>query len=113
MQRTRVFAQALRLPLIAAPLLLAAGCSQAPAPGVAELQQRVTAAEARADLAEKRAKNAEAVAAQHLQEPQQQEPPAAPPEIAQVDGGSEMGQPAMDTAPIDPVPAMPTEPQHP
>ncbi len=114
MQKTRVLSPALRHMLLATTALLVAGCSQAPSASVAELQERLTAAEARADLAEKRAKNAETLAAQHQQEPVQQSGQAAPPEIAQVDGtGGEMGQPAIDTAPIDPVPAMPAEPQHP
>jgi hypothetical protein len=94
---------AIRPLLLLTPLL--AACSQGPSDSVADLQQRLTAAEARADAAEKRVKNLEALAAQHSQEPVKgMEPPA--PQMAEADD-SQFGQPAIDTAPIDPVPAMP------
>lgn len=93
--------------LLLAPATLLCGCSQGPSQSEADLQQRVTAAEARADAAEKRAKNAEAMASQHGQEPHEPVQQAAPPEIAQ--GESEFGQPVNDTAPIEPVPAMPAQ----
>ena len=95
--------------LLLAPATLLAGCSQGPSDSAADLQQRLTAAEARADAAEKRAKSAEALANQHAQEPVQNQPPAAAADIAQ-GADAEYGQPAMDTAPIDPVPAMPANP---
>lgn len=95
--------------LLLAPAMLVAGCSQGPSDSAADLQQRLTAAEARADAAEKRAKSAETLATQHAQEPVQNQPPAAQPDIAQ-GADTEYGQPAMDTAPIDPAPAMPANP---
>lgn len=94
--------------LLLAPVLLVAGCSQGPSDSAADLQQRLTAAEARADAAEKRAKSAETLANQHAQEPAQNPPPAAQPDLAQ-GADTEYGQPAMDTAPIDPAPAMPAD----
>ncbi len=93
--------------LLFVPATLLSGCAKGPPQSEADLQQRLTAAETRADAAEKRAKNAEAIAAQHAQEARQQLPPGAPPEIAQVD--NEIGQPMNDTAPIEPVPAMPAQ----
>jgi hypothetical protein len=96
--------------LLLAPAGLLAGCSQAPTPDQADLQARLTAAEARATAAEKRARNAEDLAAQHRQEPVVPDgPPAAPPEVAE--GGGDFGQPVNDTAPIDPAPVMPPQPQ--
>jgi hypothetical protein len=96
--------------LLLVPASLLAGCSQAPTPTEADLQARLTAAEARAAAAEKRAKNAEDLAAQHRQEPVVADgPPAAPPEVAE--GGSDFGQPVNDTAPIEPAPVMPAQPQ--
>jgi hypothetical protein len=92
--------------LLLAPASLLAGCSQSP--DQAELQERLTAAEARADAAEKRAKNAEAMAQQHAQEPPMLPPvvapPVAQPEVAQ--GNGDYGEPVNDTAPIEPVPAV-------
>ena len=95
--------------LLLAPASLLAGCSQGPATSEADMQERLTAAEARANAAEKRAKNAETAAQQHAQEPRA--PQAAPPEIAE--GGHEFGQPMNDTAPIDPAPAMNPDAPHP
>jgi len=91
--------------LLLVPVGLVAACSQGPSDNAADLQQRLTAAEARADAAEKRARNAEALAGQHAQEPAAH----VPPDNAQ-GGDSEFGAPAMDTAPIDPAPAMPANP---
>lgn len=94
---------------LALPVLIA-GCHQAPSPSVQELQQKVIAAEARATQAEKRAKTAEDAAAMHNQEMANAPPPAAPPEIAE--NGGQFGQPMLDTAPIDPQPVVPAEPQN-
>ena len=88
---------------------LVAGCNQAPAPSVQEMQQKLVAAEARATQAEKRAKNAEEAAALHSQEPASAQSPAPPPEIAE--NSNQFGQPILDTAPIDPQPVVPAEPQ--
>lgn len=75
------------------------------------MQERLTAAEARANAAEKRAKNAESLSQQHAQEPAAHEPPAPPPEIAE--GSNDFGQPMNDTRPIEPVPAVNADaPQH-
>ena len=92
--------------LLLASASLLGGCSQAPSPEQAEMQERLTAAEARASAAEKRAKNAEELAAQHKQEPVADAPPPPPPEMA--DGG-DYGQPMNDTAPIEPVPDVPAQ----
>lgn len=94
---------------LALPVLIA-GCHQAPSPAVDELQQKLVAAEARATQAEKRAKSAEEAAALHNQENANAPPPAAPPEIAE--NSNQMGQPILDTAPIDPQPVVPAEPQN-
>ena len=90
--------------LLLAPASLLAGCSQGPTQSEADVQERLTAAEARANAAEKRAKNAEALAQQHAQEPAAHEQPAAPPEIAE--GNNDFGQPMNDTRPIEPAPAV-------
>jgi hypothetical protein len=95
--------------LLLAPASLLAGCSQSPTPEQADLQDRLTAAEARASAAEKHASNAEELAAQHKQEPVAELPPPAPPEIAE--GGGDFGQPMNDTAPIDPDPVTPPQQQ--
>ena len=101
--------RALALPLLLAAAATLAGCSQqATGDPVADLQQKLTAAEARATAAEKRAKDAEAQTAMHNQEPPpNQGPQAAPPEIAQ-NGEGNFGQPMNDTVPIEPAPAVPT-----
>jgi len=97
------------LVLLCAPALLLAGCSQAPAPAPDDMQARLAAAEARAAAAEKRARDAEALAADqhHLDAAAAVPPPAMGVDMAQ-DGG-EFGQPMNDTAPIEPVPAVPAE----
>ena len=89
--------------LLLAPVFLTAACSQTPSDSVADLQTRLTAAEARASSAEKRAKNAEAIAGQHYQETAANQAP--PPENTQ--GDSQFGQPAIDTTPIDTAPPAP------
>ncbi len=94
--------------LVAASAL--AGCMPGPTASEAELQEKVIEAEARAKAAEQRAKNAEALAELHRQEPQPL-PAAAPPEVAQA--GTEFGEPVNDTAPIEPAPAMPADNQQP
>lgn len=94
---------------IAGLALLLTGCNQAPSASNEELQQKLIAAEARATQAEKRAKSAEEAAALHNQENANSAPPAAPPEIAENSG--QFGQPLLDTAPIDPQPVVPAEPQ--
>jgi len=93
------------LPLVAA--LLTAACNQAPTPDQIALQQKLVAAQARADAAEKRAKNAEIARSLHAQEPAKapfNAPPADldPPE-------SDFGKPINDTQPIEPAPAVPAE----
>lgn len=98
-------------PLLLAPLLLTAACTQAPADNTAELQAKLTAAEARADAAEKRAKAAEAAAGQHYQSTIGN--PASQPEIqGAAQSENQFGQPMNDTAPIDtaPVNAAPQPP---
>jgi PBP1b-binding outer membrane lipoprotein LpoB len=92
------------LTLLLASASLLAGCSQGPAASEADLQEKLTAAEARANAAEKRAKAAEMAAQQHAQEPPARTNLAPPPEVAE--GGGDFGQPMNDTRPIDPVPAV-------
>jgi hypothetical protein len=94
---------------LALPVLLLAACSHPPVADTDDLQKRLAAAEARADSAEKRLQNAEAVnrqqqAAAAAAQPEQEQ--VGPPEIANVDGNTNdgFGQPMNDTSPIDPQP---------
>jgi len=89
--------------LLLAPASLLAGCSQGPTASQAELQDRLVAAEARASAAEKRAKNVEAAAQLHAQEPAKHAPAAA---ADSAESPNDFGQPVNDTAPIEPVPAV-------
>jgi hypothetical protein len=93
--------------LLLVPMVMTAACSQqAPsADTVADLQTRLTAAEARATAAERRAKSAEAAAGMHYQETIANQPAA--PEGGQGDG--QFGQPMIDTAPIDTAPVAPPQ----
>ena len=59
----------LALGLLMAPAALLAGCSQSASPNEADLQQRLAAAEARADAAEKRLKALESSDSQHASAP--------------------------------------------
>jgi hypothetical protein len=103
----RLSIRAFALPLLLGGAATVAGCSQNNADTVADLQQKLIAAEARATAAEKRLKDADAQAAMHNQEPPpNQDPQAAPPEIAE-NGEGNFGQPMNDTVPIEPAPAMP------
>lgn len=100
------------------PAIALAGCSQGATNQ--DLQQRLDDANARADAAEKRAKTAETRLAQQPRAPvagmgpvspgPAQGPQAGPPEIADGAGDGQIGQPAIDTAPIDPAPVMPAQP---
>ncbi|WP_353226838.1 hypothetical protein [Novosphingobium sp.] len=104
---TRPSIRALALPLLLGAAATMAGCSQNNADTVADLQQKLIAAEARATAAEKRVKDADAQTAMHNQEPPpNQDPQAPPPEIAE-NGEGNFGQPMNDTVPIEPAPAMP------
>ena len=95
--------------LLLAPASLLAGCSQSPTPEQADLQDRLTAAEARATAAEKHARDAETRAQLHAQEPAPHAEAADKPEFD--DGANDFGKPVSDTAPIEPVPVVNTEPQ--
>lgn len=78
-----------------APVAMVAGCSQSPSPAEVDLQQRVVAAEARADAAEKRLKSlAACTSAPAL---------SAQPDVAT--GPDTYGQPMDNTAPISAAPA--------
>jgi hypothetical protein len=87
---------------------LTAGCNQGPSPSQVELQQKLVDAQARADAAEKRAKNAEIAHSLHAQEPLKADanPPAADADPAEND----FGKPINDTQPIEPAPAVPAGP---
>lgn len=95
--------------LMLAPASLLAGCTQGPSASEAAMQERIAEADARVKAAEQRAKNAEAMAELHRQEPKPPVPITAPAEVAQ--GDTEFGQPVNDTAPIEPAPAMPENSQ--
>jgi hypothetical protein len=93
--------------LICAPGALLAGCAQAPSAADADLQQRAALAEARADAAEKRAKNAEIAASLHAQEPVAGMQPTTAPDKDPAD--NDFGKPVNDTMPIEPVPVVPAQ----
>ena len=95
--------------LMLAPAALLAGCSGASTSEQADMQQKLVAAEARATAAEKRARDAETRAQLHAQEPAPHAEDADKPEFD--DGANDFGKPVSDTAPIEPVPAVNTEPQ--
>lgn len=93
--------------LLLVPASLLAGCSNAPTPAQAEAQEKLVAAEARANAAEKRAKDIETAAKLHAQEPPPHVQPAEEGEAGEP--ANDFGQPVNDTRPIDPVPMVNTE----
>ena len=93
--------------LLCAPASLLAGCTQGPSAADSEIQQKVAAAEARADAAEKRAKNAEITASLHAQEPVAGMDPA--PAADKDPAENDFDKPVNDTMPIEPVPVMPAQ----
>jgi len=96
--------------LLLSSAFLTAACSKAPSgDAIADLQTRLSAAEARATAAERRAKSAEDAAGVKYQQTVAATAPSTP-DNGQA-GEGQFGQPMIDTAPIDTQPQAAAPPE--